>query len=151
MPVAFDTQEIFRYVLSTDRSKPEGERPTLLFYFPTCKETRQIAKLYDESYKTENVDEIFDKRSEAIKLILCGWQNFKDRAGNPVAYNPDDLDKVITSRDYDELHQVMLKDMSLAEVEKKRFALTAPSHSNNSAPSVTGSVSTSQASTNPQS
>ena len=47
MPVALDPNEIFPYVILTDRAKPTEEQPTLLFHFPTVTETRRIANAFD--------------------------------------------------------------------------------------------------------
>jgi hypothetical protein len=123
MPVALDSNEIHQYVISTDRSKPTEEQPTLLFHFPTCREARQIANKFDASDKAKTVDESFQIRCDAVRIILCGWHNFKNRDGNEITYDPKELDAVLTDNDLTELNVRLLKDMSATEIEKKRSVL----------------------------
>jgi hypothetical protein len=127
MPFALDATEIFEYVISTDRTKPKEQRPALLFHYPTCREARQIARAFDEADKAEDVEQSIKMRCDAIRLILCGWKHFVHRNGNPVAYDPAQLDTILTDTDITELHQILLKDMSLSEIEKKRAALSMQS------------------------
>jgi hypothetical protein len=131
MPIALDTNEIYRYVISTDRSKEIA--PTLLFHYPTCREARQIAAKFDEADKASSVDDLVRLSCEAIQIILAGWEHVTDRAGNVIKYNPSELDTVLTLIDFDELRAKLLKDMSASELEKKRSALFPPVNTVNSA------------------
>jgi hypothetical protein len=140
MPVGLDPTETYRYVISTDRSKPEGERPALIFHFPTCREVRKIGNLLDESEKAATLDEGISKRCEAIRVILVGWEHFKDRQGNLIPYNPDELDNVLSDADFTELNARLLTEMSASELEKKRYALFPQSSTGSSAQSASASA-----------
>jgi hypothetical protein len=134
MPIALDTNEKYRYVLSTDRSKPADKQPALIFHYPTCREVRQIANKFDEAEAAKTVGEGIDMRCEAIKIILCGWENFTDRDGSPIPYDPAKIDEVLSDTDFTELNARLLREMSMSEVEKKRHAFSMLSTSANSAP-----------------
>jgi hypothetical protein len=140
MPVGLDPTETYRYVISTDRTKPEGEQPALIFHYPTCRETRKIANLLDESERATTLDEGITKRCEAIRVILVGWEHFNDRKGNAILYNPDELDDVLSDADFTELNARLLTEMSASELEKKRYALFPQSSSESSAVSAMASV-----------
>jgi hypothetical protein len=135
MPVALDPNETYSYVMSTDRLKPEAERPTLIFYFPTGRETRQIALAFDDAMaKSRSVDEWMDMRFDALRPILAGWKNFRDRKGNPVPFDRDMLDTVLSDTDLTELESRLLKEMSFEEQAKKKSAFSALSNSAGCAP-----------------
>jgi hypothetical protein len=134
MPVALDPSEVYRYVISTDRSKPEEKRPTLLFHYPTLREARKIANLFDQSDRAKSTDESVQLRCDAVRVILVGWENFTDRDGTPIPYDPNELDAILTDTDITELHARLLGDMALSEREKKVSALSAPTNTASSAP-----------------
>jgi hypothetical protein len=136
MPIALDTAEIFRYVFSTDREKPKEVQPTLLFHYPTCREVRKIANLFEQSDKAQSIDEAIKLRCDAIKVILAGWEHFTDRAGNVIPYDPNELDSILTDTDFTELNAKLIKSMSASELEKKAFALYPPSKQESSAVAV---------------
>jgi hypothetical protein len=133
MPVGIDPSEIYPYVISTDRSKPKEEQPTLLFYYPTCSEVRQIANKFDASNTAATVDESIKLRCDAMRIILCDWKNFKRRNGDPFPYDPTKLDEILTDTDFTELKARLIANMSASEIEKKRSVLFAPSKPDNSA------------------
>ena len=135
MPVALDSNEIYRYVLSTDRGKEKP--PTLLFYYPTCRETRQIANLFDQSDKASGVDEMINLSCDAIRIILCGWENVTTRDGTTVSYQPENVDAILTESDITEVRANLLRDMGQSEVEKKVRAFSVQSSSGQSAKNVT--------------
>ncbi len=135
MPIALDPNETFCYVLSTDRLKPEEERPTLVFYFPTAREVRQIGRAFEHAMKdTKNVEQWIEERCNALRIILADWQNFRARDGQPVAFDPEMLDAVLSDGDLTELEARLLKEMGFAEADKKKFARSALSSSAGSAP-----------------
>ena len=137
MPIALDPNETFCYVLSTDRLKPEEERPTLVFYFPTAREVRQIGRAFERAMKdTKNVEEWIEERCNALRIILADWKNFRARDGQPVAFDPEMLDAVLSDGDLTELEARLLKEMALAETDKKKFARSALLNLADSAPPV---------------
>jgi hypothetical protein len=134
MPVAFDSTQTFRYVISTDRDKPEAERPSLIFHYPTCRETVLIANKFDEVENSKSVEESIKIRCDAIRIILCGWENFRDRKGDLWPYNPSQLDSVLTIMDFEELELKLINASMFAEAEKKRRVLWPQSPTASSAP-----------------
>jgi len=140
MPVAFDTEEIYRFVFTTDRSKPVEKQPTLLFNYPTCREVKKIANTFDASIKAaidggnDALDKSINLQCDAVRLILCGWENFRNRKGNVIPYNPDELESILTDSDFVELRELLIKEMSQSELEKKRYALSLLSTRASSAP-----------------
>lgn len=120
MPVALDPNDLFEYVLLNDRAKPKEEQPTFLFHFPTCRERKKIARLFDEL--TSTVDEAFDKVCEGLRIILAGWRNVRNRSGKPIDYDPSELDNVISANDLFELRVTLLEEMDVTELDKKKLA-----------------------------
>jgi hypothetical protein len=125
MPIALDTNEIFRYVFSTDRGRDKP--PTLLFRYPTARQTREIANLFDQSDKAATPDESLALMEKAVKVILAGSENMP--AGEPGDY--------LSDTDFSELRGRLLKEMSANELEKKVSAFSRLSTLENSAKSAT--------------
>ena len=71
--IALDPNEKYKYVFSTDREKPVDQQPALIFHFPTCREVRQIANLFDEAEKAPwNLQNLLGfKTDRAVKLGLA--------------------------------------------------------------------------------
>ena len=137
MPIAIDPNETYSYVISTDRALPPETQPTLVFHFPTGRQQIQIADLFDRADNATSTKESLTLRFEAVRVILAGWHNFTDREGNAVEYDPARLEDVLSDNDLTELHARLLREMSMAELEKKRFALSSPSSSAGSATNAT--------------
>ncbi len=133
MPVGLDPQETFDYVISTDRAKEEKLRPTLIFHYPTAREQRKVAHLFDSAAEARTVEESFMRRADAVRVLLVGWNNFRDRHGNDIPFDPDELEAVLSDHDMTELDARLLNDLSLSELDKKKFVLFARSSSENSA------------------
>jgi hypothetical protein len=108
-------------VFSTDRNKPNP--PTLLFHYPTCAELRDIGIAFDAARKEPSLTESIKLRADAIRTILAGWENVRNRTGHIVPFNPADLETILTDTDFTELDARMLRDMANCELEKKRSAL----------------------------
>lgn len=134
MPFALDTNEVYRFVFSTDRNKPEGEQPTLLFRYPSCREQRQIGTLFDSASVATTFEDRDKARCDAVQIILVGWEQFT-KNGKPLAYDPTQLDSVLTDTDFDELESHLLRQMTLSELEKKASALSVLSKRESSATS----------------
>src|ERR1700755_2979090 len=113
--IALDTNEKHRYIFSTDRNKSASEQPALCFHYPTCREVRQIANLFDDADKQPTVDAQMVMRLDAIRVILCGWENVKDRKGKPVPYDPQNLESILTDTDITELQSNLLREMAATE------------------------------------
>lgn len=128
MPLAIDTAEVFAYVFSTDRAKENP--PALLFNFPSCREAREIANLFDKAQSAATVDEFYALRLAAVQVKLIGWRGF------PVPYAPDAVSSVLSDGDMTELQARLLKEMLATEVEKKASAFFALSNLVASAPAV---------------
>jgi len=136
MPVALDPNEKYSYVLSTDRACGE-HAPTLVFHFPTCREQARIAELFDAAEKTQTVRESLTLRCDAVRMILVDWRNLVDRQGKPIAYDPETLEDVLSDNDLTELQARLLREMSMAEWDKKKSVLLSQSNSAPSAPGAT--------------
>jgi len=128
MPVALDPNETYSYVICTDRLKAVERRPTLIFHFPTGRDQKKIALLFDESDKAETAEEMIELRCDAVRVILAGWKNFTGRDGNDIPYNPEMLDAVLSDNDLTELNARLLREMSFAEMDKKKLAFSALSN-----------------------
>ena len=126
MPVALDPNETYDYVILTDRQRENP--PTLVFRFATCREQRKIAMLFDESDKADDVDASMELRCEAVGILLLNWRNFFDREGQPVPFNAEMLDSILSDNDLTELDGRLLKELSVSEMDKKKFALSALSN-----------------------
>ena len=137
MPFAVDPNQTYPYVFSTDRQLPEAERPTLLFYFPTCKETKQIAKLLDEADTVATVEQRLNIQCDAIRIILADWKNIKNRKGEVIPFNPENLHEFLSSADLGELKVKLLHDLTITELNKKKAALSVQSSLDNSVANVT--------------
>ena len=150
--IAFDPAEKYRYVISTDRNKPVEEQPVLLFHYPTCREQRKVASLFDEAFDTRKIvldpkatdvakrgaaDKELSLRCEALQVLLCGWTNIKDRSGQPIPYDASKLDEILSACDFDELEARLIQELRNFELEKKVSAFTAQSKQASSAPSAT--------------
>lgn len=138
MAVAIDPNQTHRYVICTDRTKPIEEQRALVFYFPTAREQRQIARLFDESGEKGNAEKSMELHCQAVKLILAGWENFRDRQGELVPFDPSNLDAILSDNDLIELNARLLKELSASEMDKKKFALSLLFSSASSAASATG-------------
>ncbi|MDP9175613.1 MAG: hypothetical protein M3O30_17355 [Planctomycetota bacterium] len=133
MPVGIDPNEKYSYVISTDRAKPPELQPKLIFHYATGREQRRVGEMFDAAGEAKTLEESFSLRADAVRVLLVGWEKFTDRQGNPIPYDPASLDAVLSDTDLSELDACLLKDMSLSELDKKKFVLFARSSSASSA------------------
>jgi hypothetical protein len=145
MPSATDTNEIFRYVLTNDRHKPKDQQPTFLFHYLTVREEQDFFIAFDNAAAESSISGSMKMRCDAVRSFLAGWENFKDRKGKPVPFDPNKLEEVVSDTDLTEFHQLLIGDMKRMELEKKRSALslhiaTAKESKNSVAPVTTGSA-----------
>jgi len=132
MPLACDTQETIDFALLTDRLKPEGERPTFVFKFVHCRDWLKMSKLFAAADEADNEVDAVNLSHEGIKVALVGWRNiFID--GKPASFNHDDLDLVTSVADIHDIRLNMLEQLTLTELDKKKFARQSLSNSEHSA------------------
>ena len=74
------------------------------------------------------MDELIEKRCDAVRVILVGWENFTDREGRSIPFNAEMLDAVLSNQDLSELELRLLHEMAMGELDKKKFALSAQSN-----------------------
>jgi hypothetical protein len=148
MPVALDPAETFPFVFLHDKGNPNP--PTLHFHYLTCRELRQTDEEMDRLIEGESVVDYLGRRLAALGKFLTGWENFKDRDGNPIPYDPKNFDAILSHLDISEVWRDVLKAMNASEAEKKTLRLSASSTTDNSAKSAEAeSASIPQASASP--
>ncbi len=135
MSIAFDPNETAEVYLAIDEDKPPEVRATFLCRFLTCREMRQYSKLVNEAYAiTNDLDKEDELVTKALALVLTGWRNIVNRAGETVAFSLDAIDDVMTVREKWNLLRRIPNAISLSESSKKAYGSPAPAEPAQSAP-----------------
>src|SRR5258706_8660791 len=144
MGLALDTDQTFDYVLENDQDKT-GDKPTFVFRFLSARDWAKVRRMFDQADKDEN-DGYVSGNIEALRIPLVSWRNVV-LDGKVLAFNPDDLDLVLSAADLGELSVSLLGKMTQEEFERKNSARQLRSASRNSV--VTAGTGSTTAETRP--
>ena len=130
MPRPLDPSDTFDVVLASDVGR--SPKPAFVFRAATGREWRRMAVALDNRPADvgQGVDEVF----EAIRVTLVGWKNIADRDGQAVAYEPANIDEVISFAEAVELLRGALNEGRLNPEDKKKSASSDSSAVESSAP-----------------
>lgn len=107
--------KIYSYVFPKERDKPENEQAVFKFKYLSCRvhmnELLPQYLLFNENLTAEKPDakKAMAACFEAVKIALVGWENVQDRnGGDPLDFNIDDLDVIVTSVQMIELMELII-------------------------------------------
>ena len=123
MPICSDPQrEPASFHLDIDEPIAEAERPTWLARFITCRQSQRIAELMRSSADAEDPEGEVEAVLTAISLIVVGWRNVTDAAGQTVDFDLDRLPDLLTNIEIWELMYKAIGAVKLDEIAKKKYA-----------------------------
>jgi len=136
MPLAIDTNQTFKVVLTSDRDKPEGEQPAFIYRYSSGRQWRE-ARMFHEKIMSakEDADMPFDTIDglyDQLRINLVGWENMGGRE-----YNPATIDDILTLPESFELLALKLSQLP-DDADKKKFALPSRSNMGRSAKTAKG-------------
>jgi len=133
MPVALDPENYIDFVLESDKSKPEGKRPTFVLKVLTGRDWQKLVSLSDQAAGgADSIRLVYD----SVKIALVGWRNMFDPAtGKDIPHNQDELDNIITPAEANELLDVIM-GQRLNAGDKKKLKLPLVSGTGKSARNV---------------
>ncbi len=123
MPIA--TRNGYAIVrLHQDAGVDLAKRPGFYARYILEDELQQIEDLYLEATASKDMRRREQSAilTKALAIILIGWENVTDRAGNPVPFALEHLGQVLTSNEKHDLLLQLLKGVQLAEDEIKKSA-----------------------------
>jgi hypothetical protein len=121
MSLALDPDQTFTYTLPIDSVK-EGKQPTFTFRYLSSREYLAMQKLFNEAVPEVGEAELFATLYKAVRIPLVGWSNMTGRDGQPIPYNPDDLDLVTTVTDILNIRDELPGKLVLSELDRKNSA-----------------------------
>lgn len=121
MPIACDPKETFTIVLKSDQGKPADKQPRFIFRYLTGREWKECDRINEEAGKQKTNTEGYDMVISGIALGLVGWENLTDREGEPIPYDPANLDLAITISEAWELLFSLLGTTRLQAEDKKKL------------------------------
>lgn len=120
--IAIDPKHEIEIVLSSDEGRPADERPTFIGHYLTCREhlqfERELAAAIEVGEKGDT-EALLTGLAHALRLVLCGWRNVRDRSGAPVAYDPERLLDILTIGELYELMRAVRAAVQLSEADRK--------------------------------
>lgn len=129
MPISFDPDATFRITLATDADKPDGQRPAFVFRYMTNREWSRVEELFAEADKASTTREYVDRVNEALRIGLVGWEHMVDLDGQEIPYANEDMDRVTTAVDSNELRARLFEESSASEIDLKKFVWHSRSRS----------------------
>jgi len=130
MPIAVEPNKSFRVVLKSDADKPIESQPYFLFRYLSGRDwrslTEKVNKLGDKDTGKSALDGIFD----ILQFGLVGWKNMIAPDGQPILYDPAELDRLLTITESNEL-LIKFRNQGIEAEELKNSGL--PSDSNSAA------------------
>jgi len=133
MPLALDPFETFEISLLSDKDKPEADRPMFRFRYLSLREWRKNAPLSEIS----DVEEISSPKAVgevliAIRENLLDWR-VNDPSGQPIPYNTEELDRILTLWEVWELFHLSRRQSKLSVTEKNELESPSPTSTEPSA------------------
>ena len=129
MPAALDPSQTFCLSVRNDEALSEADRPALEFRYLSAREYMRVRKLFNEAAAAQTDDVSLPLILDGIRVALVGWQNMPDETGAPIAYDPADLDRVLTVADLVEVKGRLLGEMTAKESDLKKSAWQSASAS----------------------
>ena len=121
MPIICDPESEFEIVLETDKDKENP--PTFIYRQLNTREFKRVGAVFDQMNhgQVSGIVEQIDIIMEAVTTGLLGWKNVFDRDGNEMAFQPMDLDLVLTPVEMsgDLMSKILISGQTTHEDKKK--------------------------------
>ena len=129
MPLALDPKQRFKLVLKSDQFTPSEKQPRFVFHFLSGRQWKEAAAIDDQlAQGGSGVVQGLSQVCAALRIGLVDWENMIDGAtGQPIPYDPADLDRIINLSEAFELLYGMMDRMRLDTDDKKKFESPSPS------------------------
>ena len=128
MPLATDPTATFDVVLKTDEDKPAESRPTFTLRYLSSRERRDASRIDQAAGQIEAAmkpeaglgdvqsatEGMVEKLLALLRGAVVGWRNLTGRDGQPIPFDPDQIDEVLTP---DEIWELYLGAMRGATLE----------------------------------
>ncbi len=125
MPLEVDTRRTFPYVLVEDRPLPADRQRTLHFRHVSARDYARIEQAFTEAFVggVGSTTVMVAKVLDGVRVALTGWTGFltDDEFGDPLPYDPAELDAVLELGDVMQLHSE-LRDMIVADEAARKKA-----------------------------
>lgn len=110
MPIALEPGGRYPVVLEIDKDKPAATRPTFYFRALSGRKIKEATSYLAELKESANDDMAFVKFFDAVRVGLVGWEHMIDpETGEPIAYDPQELDALVTPHEAMELFYKMIE------------------------------------------
>jgi hypothetical protein len=125
--IAASPAETLDLWLNDDPSVPECERTVFTVYYPTrneAKALRLFAERTTSPVEAQTLREHEDSLDSLVALLgplIAGWRNVRDRAGQPVPFDPKRIGDVLTETELWGLTGGILQHSQLSEIHRKKF------------------------------
>ena len=139
MPLILDPESTFEVVLDYDKKKDKENQPVFVFEYLSARQWKKLAELNDKffSFTKEKADDALDVPFEAIRLTIAGWQNLKDPEGEPIDFDTEKLEDILTTAEAIELMIAATQQTPNIE-DKKKLDSPSDSSTKQSAKTVAG-------------
>lgn len=131
--VQMDPGASFKVVLTQHQSVPEPQRPALWFRAMTRRDVRLLVEIWtkfnqlSEQSPMTAFDAIMLEIEQFLTARLRGWENQVDEGGNPLAFNVEDFDRIVSDVDLVELLGTIRRLSDASARDRKKSALPSPS------------------------
>ncbi len=132
-----------RFELVLSRHAERDPAPTFVFKGMSSRQRRELLERFivlDQNANAANTADplaaqaFLDGHLDIIKGQLVDWRHMTDEEGEPIDFNRDDLDRVVTDFDVMELRARLVVSNMLSAQEKKASASPSPSSTVEAAP-----------------
>ena len=128
MPLAIDPEARVPYVLESDRGK---EKPPKFFLRPLTVRQFRVANSIDE--RMNAAEDSVTVLMDGVRAGLVGWENITNVSGQPIPYDPEALEDVLSMTEAVELMRAVQTAGKLDASEKKVSDSLPCSNTDNSA------------------